>query len=672
MDLSSLNPQQREAVETVSGPLLLLAGAGTGKTMVITYRITHLINMGIPASAILAVTFTNKAAREMQERIGSLVSKRQAKDLTVSTFHSFGLRILAKYGSLIGYGAGFTLIDYGDQVGIVKEAMSRLSYLDESGFDAPTCLSLLSRAKNLNKHPDDLKNSDLATEQKVGHVYEMYQDYLQAINVMDFDDLLMQAVRLFDEYPDILTQMRHKYRFLMVDEFQDTNYIQMRLIGQLCGDTPNICAVGDDDQSIYSWRGAEISNILNFDKSFDACKVIKLEQNYRCTNNILHCANKVIGINSARHEKNLWSDNGDGEKVKVIRCESAEKEAYNIGELIQDRILTDQNKYGDFAVLYRSNHQSRVIEQRLRSMGIPYKVIGDKSFYERREIRDAIAFLNAAFNRHNNLALLRILDVPARGIGPKTVKTIRQVADQENITVSDLLEDDEFLKSLGTVQSLSIKRFIEVLNRSRKAFEEPGDLYLKVKNFLTEVDYLEGLGRMYKPRADADARYDNVLELFHFINEQDKRHDGKMMLGDFLRRVSLAEEYANKKDEETEEDRNSVTLLTVHSAKGLEFPFVFLIGMEKNLFPHERSVKERSLPEERRLFYVALTRAKKDLVLSWCHKRKIRKDLLIRKRSQFLLELPEEFMEEVDLKDLLQHIPKADIAASLRSLRDSF
>ena len=671
MDLNSLNPEQREAVETVSGPLLLLAGAGTGKTMVITCRITHLINIGVPASAILAVTFTNKASREMNERIGRMVSKRQAKDLTVSTFHSFGLRTLARYGSLIGYGTGFTLIDYGDQVGIVKEAMSRLSYLDESDFDAPTCLAALSRAKNQNLQPSDLKKSDMAMDQKVGYVYEMYQDYLQAINVMDFDDLLMQAVRLFDEFPDVLEEMRQKYRFLLVDEFQDTNYIQMCLIHQLGGERPNICAVGDDDQSIYSWRGAEIKNILNFDQSFANCKVIKLEQNYRCTSNILNCANKVIGINSARHEKKLWSDNGDGEKVKQMKCETAEKEAANIAEIIQDRVMTGQNKYGDFAVLYRSNHQSRVIEQKLRSMRTPYKVIGDKSFYERREIRDAIAFLNTAFNRHNNLSLLRILDVPARGIGPKTVKTIRQMADQENITVSDLLEDDDFLSTLGNVQSLSIKRFMEVLNRNRKAFLAPGDIYLKVKNFLTEVDYLEGLGRMYKPRADAEIRYDNVQELLHSINEMDKRHDGKMMLGDFLRRVSLAEEYANQKDEE-EEDRNTVTLLTVHSAKGLEFPFVFLIGLEQNLFPHERSLKERSLPEERRLFYVALTRAKKDLVLSWCYKRTIRKNQLIRRKSQFLAELPEEYVQEVTVKDMLQQISHNDMSARLRSLRDQF
>ena len=670
MDLNSLNKEQRDAVETVSGPVLILAGAGTGKTMVITCRIAHLINIGIPATSILAVTFTNKAANEMQERVANMVSKRQAKDLTVSTFHSFGLRTLARYGSLIGYGSGFTLIDYGDQIGIIKEAMSRLSYLDESGFDAPYCLAALSMAKNKYQTPDDLKKSEFSDDQKVGHVYEMYQDYLQAINVMDFDDLLMQTVRLFEEHPNVLDELRSRYRYFLVDEFQDTNYIQMRMITLLCGEKPNICAVGDDDQSIYSWRGAEITNILNFDKSFAGCKVIKLEQNYRCTNNILRCANKVIGINSARHEKNLWSQNGDGEKVKLLKCESAEKEAAVIAEVIQDRVMTDQNAYGDFAVLYRSNHQSQAIEQKLRQLRIPYRVIGDKSFYERREIRDAIAFLNAAFNRNNNLSLLRILDVPPRGIGPKTVKTIRHMADQENIPVSDLLVNDDFLNSLGKVQALAIKKFMSIINRHRKAFELPGDIYIKVKNYLADVDYLEGLGRMYKPRQDAEARYENVLELLHSINEMDKRHEGRMMLGDFLRTVSLVEEYNRKKNED-DENRNSVTLLTVHAAKGLEFPYVFLIGLEQNLFPHERSLKERSLPEERRLFYVALTRAKKDLVLSWCHKRKVRQDHLVRKQSQFLFELPEEFMENVNKQDLLQQISRGDISQMLKSFRDS-
>ena len=670
MDLSSLNPQQKDAVETIEGPLLLLAGAGTGKTMVITYRIANLVRCGIPASSILAVTFTNKAANEMKERVAQLVTKRQAQELTVSTFHSFGLRVLAKYGSLLGYTGDFTLIDYGDQIGIVKEAMGRLAYLDETGFDAPACLAALSRAKNKDLRPEDLKKSEIADEQKIGHVYEIYQDYLHAINVMDFDDLLMQTVRLFDQYPNVLNTMRERYRYLLIDEFQDTNHIQMMMVKQLCGEKPNICAVGDDDQSIYSWRGAEISNILNFDKQFDGCKVIKLEQNYRCTNNILNCANKVIAVNAARYNKNLWSGNGDGEKVKILKNESPEREALNIAEVINDRIHCKENKFGDFAVLYRSNHQSRIIEEKLRSLKVPYRIIGDKSFYERREIRDAIAFLNVAHNQNQNLSLLRILDVPPRGIGPKTVKTIRAMADEENLPVSTILEDDEFLASLGKVQQLALKKFMSIINKYREQFEQPGQIYEKVKNYFQELDYLEGLGRMYKPRADAEVRYENVIELLSSINEMDKAQEGRLLLGEFLRTVSLTEEYIKKRDK-NEEDRNTVTLLTVHSAKGLEFPYVFLIGMEKNLFPHERSVKERSLPEERRLFYVAMTRAKKDLVMSWCHKRKVRQDHVIRKRSQFLTELPEEYIEEVSKADLVKQISRADMSGLLRSFRDN-
>ena len=670
MNFSSLNPEQREAVETVEGPLLLLAGAGTGKTMVITYRIANLVRAGIPPSSILAVTFTNKAANEMKERVSQLVSKTQAKELTVSTFHSFGLRVLARYGSLLGYTSGFTLIDYGDQIGVVKEAMSRLSYLDESGFDAPACLAALSRAKNKNLDPADLKKSEIADEQKIGNVYEIYQDYLQAINVMDFDDLLMQTVRLFDQFPNVIATMRDRYKFLLIDEFQDTNHIQMMMVRQLCGDKPNICAVGDDDQSIYSWRGAEISNILSFDKEFQGCRVIKLEQNYRCTNNILHCSNKVIAINSARHDKKLWSENGDGEKVRILKNESPEKEALTIAEVINDRIHNRQNGYGDFAVLYRSNHQSRVLEEKLRSLRVPYRVIGDKSFYERREIRDAIAFLNVAHNRNQSLHLLRILDVPPRGIGPTTIKALREIADRENIPVIDVIEDDELIAGFGKVQQLALRKFINVINKYTEIFKQPGQIYEKVKNYFNEIDYLEGLGRMYKPRSDAEARYENVLELMNSINDMDQRHENRLLLVEFLRTVSLSEEYRKKQDK-NDEDRDSVTLLTVHSAKGLEFPFVFLVGVEKNLFPHERSVKEKSLPEERRLFYVAMTRAKKELVLSWCHKRKVRQDQLIRKRSQFLTELPEEYTEEISKADLIEKISRADMASLLMSYRDS-
>ena len=669
MNLDSLNPQQRDAVETIYGPVLLLAGAGTGKTMVITYRIAHLIRMGIQPSNILAVTFTNKAAKEMQERVTNLVSRRQAKDLTISTFHSFGLRILAKYGALLGYSHGSTLIDYGDQIGIVKEAMSRLSYLDESGMDAPQCLAALSRAKNKNLMPEDLKSSESINDVKVGNVYEMYQDYLQAINVMDFDDLIMLPVRLFSKYPHVLREIQVRYKFLMVDEFQDTNYIQMFMIRQLCGERPNICSVGDDDQSIYSWRGAEITNILNFDKEFENSKVIKLEQNYRCTNNILNCANKVIAINSSRHEKNLWSDNGEGELVKILKNETAEQEAQAIAEVIHDRVLARENEYGDFAILYRSNKQSRIVEEKLRAMRVKYHVIGDKSFYERREIRDALAYLNAVYNRHHNLSLLRIMDVPPRGIGAKTIKAIRNMADTENISVSDILEDDEMVDGLGKVQA--VREFNEKIKHYRNVFEEPGNLYEKVKSFLSDMDYMEGLGRMYKPRADAEARYQNVEELLTSIDTKEKKSDGPLSLGDFLQTVSLAEEYSKKKDE-NEDDRDSVTLLTVHASKGLEFPFVFIIGVEQNLFPHERSMKERALAEERRLFYVALTRAKKNLVLSWCHSRKIRQEQIIRKKSQFLFELPEEFTQDISKSDLIRRISKDDMGARLRQLRDMF
>ena len=663
-DLNSLNPQQREAVETIQGPLLLLAGAGTGKTMVITCRIAHMVKSGIPASSIMAVTFTNKAANEMRERVGGLIPQSQAKQVTVSTFHSFCLKILHRFARRLDYSNDFSLADFGDQKGIIRQAMGKLSYGEDVGMDEQAYLSKISLAKNKNISYQDLIASENTIDQKIGYVYEFYQNYLHAINVMDFDDLLMLTVKLFNEHPDVLQHYRDQFKFMLVDEFQDTNFVQMEIIRLIGGNRPNLCVVGDDDQSIYSWRGAEVQNILDFPKQFQGTKVIKLEQNYRSTNHILNAANKVISINAARHEKNLWSGSGDGEKVKVIALDKANSEGEMLVDVIRDKVARGECKYKDIAVLYRSNMQTRIIENHFRYKKVPYRLVGDSSFYERREIRDAIAFLTAAFNPQNDMCLLRILDVPPRGIGSSTIMKIRQEAENTQRNVDAILADEIFRKRLTPSVANAVGDFYETLKVHRRNLQEPGDMLRKVEDYLREVGYLDGLGRMYKPREDAEIRYENVYELIHSIGEMEKKHtDGPFYLKTFLDTVSLTEEFNRKKKEE--DAVNSVSLMTVHASKGLEFPYVFLIGVEDKMFPHERSMRDAALAEERRLFYVAVTRAKKELVISWAKTRLMRKELKRRRASQFIHELPQEHIEHLEREDLLKKVTVEDSQAMM-------
>ena len=665
-DLNSLNPEQRDAVETIQGPLLLLAGAGTGKTMVITCRIAHMVKSGIPASSIMAVTFTNKAANEMRERVSGLISKEQVKQVTVSTFHSFCLKILHRFARRLDYNNDFSLADFGDQKGIIRQAMGKLSYGEDAGMDEQGYLSRISLAKNKNISYKELMASENTIDQKIGAVYEFYQNYLHAINVMDFDDLLMLTVKLFDEHPDVLQHYRDQFKFLLVDEFQDTNFVQMEIIRLIGGDRPNLCVVGDDDQSIYSWRGAEVENILDFPKRFANTKVIKLEQNYRSTNHILNSANKVISINSQRHDKNLWSGSGDGEKVKIVALDKANSEGELLADIIIDKVSRGECQYKDIAVLYRSNMQTRIIENHFRYKRVPYRVVGDSSFYERREIRDAIAFLTAAYNPQNDMCLLRILDVPPRGIGSTTIMKIRQEAENTQRSVDQVLSDEVFYQRLTASVANSVKQFYTTLKLHRYRLQEPGGMRQKAEDYLKEMGYLDGLGRMYKPREDAEVRYENVFELIHSIGEMEKKHtDGPFYLKKFIDTVSLTEEFNRQKKDE--ESVNSVALMTVHASKGLEFPHVFLIGVEDKMFPHERSMREAALAEERRLFYVAVTRAKKELVISWAKTRLMRKDLKRRKASQFIHELPDEHIEHVEKDDLIK---KLDVSTSQNMMAD--
>ncbi|WDE98635.1 UvrD-helicase domain-containing protein [Lentisphaera profundi] len=667
--LDRLNDEQRQAVMTTEKPLLILAGAGTGKTMVVTSRIAFIVQSGrAEPDEILAVTFTNKAANEMKERAGKLIGQKAVKDLWVSTFHSFGMKILRKYAYQAGYAPNFTLAEYGDQVGLVKQGLNELGLIEDGmSQDPKALLSLISMAKAKNQTPEDLEESGDAWEQRVGSIYRYYQEYLHALNIMDFDDLLMLTVRLLQKDEKVRSLLQQKFKYVMVDEFQDTNHIQMELLHALLPkENPNICVVGDDDQSIYSWRGAEVANILSFPEIFPGGTLIKLEQNYRSTNVILNAANKVISINSQRHVKNLWSAQEGGEKLKVVACGSEEREAKTIADSILNKVNGRENTYGDCAILYRSNHQSRALEDAMRRGRIPYKVIGDTSFYERKEVRDAFAFLKIIQNPRDDFSFLRVLDVPPRGIGPRTIKTLREKAVEHKTSVYDLVCNQEFMENFGR-SSDAVVKFNNRVAEFREKFQEQTSLAKLVDDYFEGVGYIEGLGRMYKPREDAEKRYKNVIEIVHTIEAREKDEKRCIPLQEYLEAVGLMEEYRRR--QEKDEDPNTVMLLTVHASKGLEFPCVYVTGMEKNLFPHEKSSGLKALAEERRLFYVALTRAKSDLILTWAKMRKAGRRMSQRMPSQFLGELPADLVDHCRPQDLLKKLSKEEFLAQLKTLK---
>lgn len=649
--LSSLNPEQREAAAVIDGPVLVLAGAGTGKTRVITHRIAHMLRQGVAGENILGMTFTNKAAKEMQERVASLVSETDAKAVTLGTFHSFCSRVLRKdIKKLGGFNNQFTIAVEADQTGIIRQACGELGIPSE-GLPQYVIISLISKAKNKLWTPKVFKNfAETEVEIKSAQVYERYQQILENQNMLDFDDMLLFTVRLWEEHPDVLKKYQDRYQYIMVDEYQDTNMVQYRLLELLSGERKNLCVVGDDDQSIYSWRGAVVENIIDFPNQYPNSKVVKLERNYRSTNTILRAANHFIATNEDRYEKNLWSENGEGEKIKIVRSDTSESEAEFIATAIKDMIVRDgMKRYGDFAILYRSNHLSRLLEVYLRRIGVPYRLVGSKSFYERKEILDAVGYLKILANPRDDQNFLRVLGVPPRGIGDKGVSRLKELQNTAFLPLSELAVDEAFIESVSDNAASECKHFIDCLSRYRKIFNsESGSLSEKTRDFFEDVGYLHGLIKVYKKREDAEKRLENVYELINSIAQFEGKAGRPATLLDFIESFSLMDDN-DKVDEENGD--NAVTLMTVHASKGLEFPYVFISGMEHNLFPHERSLDEGSLDEERRLFYVAITRAKKELIL--CHSaNRMRFGKLKRQRpSEFLSFLPEDLVERTTNND---------------------
>ena len=637
--LADLNPAQREAVLATEGPVLVVAGAGSGKTRVLTYRIAHLVSaVGVKPQEILAITFTNKAAGEMRERLEGVLGGI-ARTMWVMTFHSACGRILRTEAPKLGYRSNFTIYDQADQVRVVKLCLEELER-DPKRFVPRGIHSQISNAKNLLITPDDYKaRVSSFYDQTVADVYELYQGRLFASNAVDFDDLLMLTVQVLERFPEARKRWQKAFRYVLVDEYQDTNHAQYRLLQLLAGEHQNVFAVGDPDQSIYAFRGADIRNIMEFERDFGGAKQIALEQNYRSTNAILRAANAVISENRERKPKNLWSELGEGDPIRVIEVEDEHAEARFVAAEIAG--LVDEGFAGsEIAIFYRTNAQSRVLEDVLVRQDIPYQVIGGPKFYERAEIKDAIAYLQVIDNPSDAISLTRIANRPRRGIGDASLARVRAYADAHGLSLWEALEHPEEA-GCGGAPLKAIDKFRTLMQSSMS-----GALELPVPELLERVldqsGYLESLEA--ERTIEAQGRSENLMELVGVAREYQESAESPS-LSEFLQQISLFSD-----QDAIEEERSLVTLMTLHNAKGLEFRAVFLIGMEEGVFPHSRSIEEQGLEEERRLCYVGLTRAQERLVLTHAAARSLWGSRGYNLPSRFLDELPQEEIERDRLR----------------------
>jgi len=629
--LKGLNPAQREAVEAIDGPLLILAGPGSGKTRVIVHRVAYLIKTwGIRPRQIMAVTFTNKAAREMKERLYGLLGT-SVEELAVGTFHSICAKILRRDGKNIGIDSNFVIYDDDDQMSLVKRVMEELD-IDPKRSPPRVFLSAISAAKSSFKAPKDYVKSNYF-EEVASRVYQRYQERLAESRALDFDDLLMKVVELFQTHPDVLEKYQKRYHYILVDEFQDTNTVQYILAKQLAGQHRNICVVGDPDQSIYSWRSADLRNILSFEKDYPDAKVVYLEQNYRSTKTILDVAHSVISVNKKRKAKGLWTENEAGLPVVVVESYNEQEEAqYVVSEV--DR-LTGQKlfKPGDIAVMYRTNAQSRAVEEAFVRYGMPYKLVGGTRFYERREVKDIIAYLRLIHNPYDSVSLARVINVPPRGIGQRTTDQLEQVARERSMPVYAVLQmmcDDKSESSLNSRTTHALSGFLELLNEMIKAGGEMNavELFDLLLNRIGYKDYL------YE-NPDGEDRWDNIMEL-RTVAEEYREMPPKEGLSALLENIALVTD-----TDSYNEKVNAVTLITLHAAKGLEFPVVFILGLEEGLLPHRKSLDNPDqMEEERRLCYVGITRAKQRVYLIRAFRRSSMGVTSANLPSRFLMDIP--------------------------------
>jgi len=631
MDLSMLNPQQRLAAETLEGPVLILAGAGSGKTRALTCRVANLLDHGVPAWNILALTFTNKAAKEMKERITAMVGD-QAEEAWISTFHSTCARMLRRDIEKLGYTRSFVIYDDDDQKAVLKEILKRLN-IDEKFLPPRELSSKISDAKNKLMGPDEwFRESEKDYRcQMIHNVFLEYETRLKANNALDFDDLLVKTLELLADHPPVLDSYRKRFRYVMVDEYQDTNYAQYMMIKLLTDESRNLCVVGDDDQSIYGWRGADIRNILDFEKDYPDATVIKLEQNYRSSANILDAANQVIAHNAGRKEKALWTEKGPGEKIHLYAAGDERDEAAWIAGRIRQFNRAGEN-YGNCAVLYRTNAQSRVIEEMLMRTGVPYKVFGGQKFYDRKEVRDVVAYLRVIVNPADDVSLRRIINVPKRAIGDTTVQELVQHAMENGMPLYSALSD--MPESLGSRPRKNISEFF-MLMTMLMAMKEA----MPVSEFVPMLVEKTGLMEQYKKEDtdEARSRVENIQEFLGAVEEYCKSTENPT-LEDYLENVSLVTDL----DQAEDMGRGYVTLMTLHSAKGLEFPNVFMTGLEEGIFPSSRSLmEEERMEEERRLCYVGITRAQHKLFISRAQQRMLYNQINHNAPSRFLDEIPE-------------------------------
>ncbi|MGZ3863823.1 MAG: ATP-dependent helicase [Bacteroidia bacterium] len=673
--LDELNPVQREAASHTEGPLMIIAGAGSGKTRVLTYRIAHLLEKGVDPFNVLALTFTNKAAREMKNRIGKIINESSAKALWMGTFHSIFARILRFEAEKLGYPKNFTIYDTDDSKSLIKEILKTLN-LDDKIYKPSLVLNRISSAKNnLIGYKQYLTNPTIMADDRasqkpmIGQVYEAYQKRLFRSGAMDFDDLLFNTNLLMRDFPDVLVKYQDKFRYILVDEYQDTNFSQYVIVKQLAARHENICVVGDDAQSIYSFRGANIQNILNFEKDYPDVKKLFLEQNYRSTQTIVNAANSVIANNKDQFEKNVWTQNPEGERIKVIRATTDSEEGYKVANNIFNLKMNKQKPNSAFAILYRTNAQSRSMEEALRKLNIPYRIYGGLSFYQRKEIKDLVAYFRLAINPHDDEAMRRVINYPARGIGQATIDKISVLAADNDVSIFTVIENlSEFNPDINAGTSTKLSDFAAMLqNFGNMAAGQ--DAYEVANHIVKSTGILREINKDKTP--EEISRVENVEELLTAVKEftetertvQDEElkeeitsaqaespedlfaagNDTKVKtLDEFVRDIALLTDVDKDKEDE---DINKVSLMTIHAAKGLEFPYVHIVGMEENLFPSQMVLQSRDeLEEERRLFYVAITRAEKQAFLSFAERR-------FRYGNHVFCE-PSRFIDEIDPKYL--------------------
>jgi len=670
--LSKLNKQQQLAVITNDKPLLVLAGAGSGKTTVITRKIAHLVNkVGIDPRHIFAVTFTNKAAREMKERVTKELKKDDAKGISVSTFHNLGLTIIRKEYQQLNIKPGFSLFDAHDALTLIRDLLP--SDGDQNKELASQAQHQISNWKNAMVDPDTaLDQAKNANDVTVANVYTLYNRMLRAYNAVDFDDLILLPTRLFIEHPEVLDRWQNRIRYLLVDEYQDTNESQYLLVKQLVGVRQAFTVVGDDDQSIYAWRGAVPENLVRLQTDFPRLEVIKLEQNYRSCACILKAANKVIANNDHVFEKKLWCDLGYGDPIRILQCADEDAEAERIATEIVSQRLQKRSKFEDFAVLYRGNYQSRILELKLQQFQVPYMISGGTSFFDKAEVKDMLAYLRLIANPEDDTAFLRIINVPRRQIGSSTLEILGQYATDREISLYSACDELGLEQHLKPQHLEKLRRFRHWLDSTVKRWHQSGPNDA-IKEMIDELDYDGWLEQNSSSRGVADRRLANVWFLMDSITRklpEDSVQDPVTDLADALTKLMLQDMLERQKDEE---DTNQVQLMTMHAAKGLEFPHVFIMGLEEEILPHRNSIETDNIEEERRLFYVGITRAKKTLTLTLAKKRRQYGEIIDTTASRFLDELPEDDLEWEGTDDVNPEAKRSrgkNAIAGLRNLMD--